>query len=93
MKKGLSKRKVGETKIKKKTSYNAKEKLILALFLVFVIVSIMVLFRASEQPKITGLGVVSTQLEKTQFDPLEDIEGKVGLHIQYIDIDTRDILP
>ena len=94
MKAGKKRKVKNSRKLNKKETFpqETKEKLVMIIFLVFVIVAIMVLFR-TPSTTISGLSVLSTQLDETQFEIDEDLAGQVALQMQYISANIKDVLP
>ena len=91
LKKRQRKPKISKTSIK--LHYNSKEKkekIFLALFLVFAIIAIMVLFRA-EPPRdlnygFMGASILSSTLEEKVLDPNEFLDGSIKLQLEEDDV-------
>ncbi|MEM2031527.1 MAG: hypothetical protein QXG83_01820 [Candidatus Pacearchaeota archaeon] len=78
-----------EDRIKKPAAEVNKEKVILLLFLVFVILTLIIMFRSQlPEQKLLGAAVSDLQLEKTKFDAGEKLQGKITLALH-----PEDILP
>ncbi len=84
------KRSIKTRKTKTGMPYSAKEKLLLAVFLMFSILAITVLFRAQTPTlgSFTGAATLSSTLSQNSFDPNDYLEGNIQIGLQ-----KEDILP
>ncbi|UZE94167.1 MAG: hypothetical protein IB618_01165 [Candidatus Pacearchaeota archaeon] len=74
----------------KRMPYNTKEKIVLILFLIFVVVAIMILFRESPTPKmpVTGVATLTSELARSSYNRSSNFNGSVKLMLQ-----PGDLLP
>ncbi|MEM4641089.1 MAG: hypothetical protein QXW65_01030 [Candidatus Pacearchaeota archaeon] len=78
-----------EDRIKKPAAEVNKEKVILLLFLVFVILTLIIMFRSQlPEQKLLGAAITKIELQKTQLNASEKLQGNVVLTLQ-----PEDILP
>ncbi|MCS7134408.1 MAG: hypothetical protein NZ889_00915 [Candidatus Pacearchaeota archaeon] len=78
-----------EDRLKKPVTEVHKEKIILLLFLLFVVLALIIMFKQPlEQEQIVGRAVSGLELEKTKFDAGENLQGKITLALH-----PEDILP
>ncbi|MEM4702881.1 MAG: hypothetical protein QXP53_00100 [Candidatus Pacearchaeota archaeon] len=73
---------------------STQEKIILLLFLVFVILALIIMFKPQQLSKkeFTGMATSNIELEKMQFNASERLKGKLIFQIQQQDILPKDSL-
>ena len=69
-----------------------KERTILLLFLIFVVAALILLFRTPYED-ISGQAISNMQLEKTQFNASEKLQGEVTIELQNLGENQKDFIP